>query len=111
MVPVTVNVVYYSVVSAACTSPSVSISGNDTSGVVTITIGTGCAVSGKLVTITFAGQFGAAPHVTLTPGSAASAGLNAYIDDSTVAASNFAIGAATVPANSTTYKWNYLVVQ
>lgn len=96
---------------AACTSPTVSISGNDTSGIVTITTGSGCASDGKLATITFANQFGAAPHIILTPGSAASAGLNAYVDDSTISATAFDIGTASVPANATAYKWNYIVVQ
>jgi hypothetical protein len=96
---------------AACTSPTVSVSGNDTSGIVTITTGSGCASSGKLATVTFASPFAAAPHVILTPGSALTAGLNAYIDDSTVNTTAFDVGIGSTPANATTYKWNYLVVQ
>ena len=52
---------------AACTSPTVSIAGTDTAGLITVTTGTGCATAGKLATITFSAAFGVAPRVTLTP--------------------------------------------
>jgi hypothetical protein len=96
---------------AACTTPTVSVTGNDTSGIITITTGTGCAANGTLATLTFATAFGAAPHVIITPGSAAALGLGAYIDDATVATTSFALGTNATPANTTTYKWNYMVMQ
>ena len=96
---------------AACTTPTVSVAGTDTSGTITVTTGTGCAAAGKLATVTFATAFAAAPHVVITPGSAAAAGLSAYVDSSTIAAASFDIDASTAPANSTAYKWSYVTVQ
>ena len=96
---------------AACTSPTVSVSGTDTSGTITVITGSGCSGSGALATITFAGAFGAAPRVSLTPGSSASSGLNVYVDDSSVATTGFSIGTGGTPANATVYKWNYIVIQ
>jgi hypothetical protein len=96
---------------AACTTPTVSVAGTDTSGTVTVATGTGCAASGILATLTFASAFGAAPHVTLTPGDAGSLALGAYVQNSTVSTTSFQLGASATPANSTVYQWNYLIVQ
>jgi hypothetical protein len=96
---------------AACTTPTVSVSGNDTSGVITITTGSGCAASGTLATLTFATTFAAAPHIVLTPGSATALTLGAYVNDATATTTDFAIGTNTTPANTTVYKWNYIVLQ
>jgi hypothetical protein len=97
--------------SAACTAPSISVSGTDTSGTITITTGTGCAAGGTLATVTFATPFGVAPRVLLTPATANAAGLASYIDSTAVSTTSFAIGANTTPADSTTYKWNYIALQ
>ncbi|HAC56647.1 TPA: hypothetical protein DCF80_04030, partial [Candidatus Saccharibacteria bacterium] len=96
---------------AACTSPTVSVSGTDTSGRITVTTGTGCASGGRLATITFATAFGAAPRVTLTPASQNAAGLTTYIDDSTISTTAFDLSTTTTAANSTTYRWYYHVIQ
>lgn len=96
---------------AACTAPSLSVSGTDTSGTITVTTGTGCATNGTLGTVTFTGPFGSAPHVSLTPGGSNSLTLGAYVDDSSITGNSFAIGTNTTPNSSTTYKWNYLVIQ
>lgn len=96
---------------AACASPTVSVSGNDTSGIITIAARTGCAASGTLATLTFASAFGAAPHIVLTPGGPNALTLGAYINDSTVSTTGFAIGTNTTPTDGATYKWNYIVLQ
>jgi len=96
---------------AACTTPTVSISGTDTSGLITVTTGTGCAANGKLATITFSTAFGAAPNVTLTPAEANSATLQSYIDNATIATTTFDLDTGTTPASSTTHKWFYHVIQ
>jgi hypothetical protein len=96
---------------AACTTPTVSVSGNDTSGIITVTTGTGCAASGTLATISFATAFGAAPHVLLTPGSSTALTLGAYVDDATITTNSFVLGTNSAPINSTAYKWNYEVLQ
>lgn len=96
---------------AACTTPTVSIAGTDTAGIITVTTGTGCAATGKLAAITFATAFGAAPKVTLTPALAASATLQSYIDSATIATTAFDLNTGTAPADATTYKWFYQVIQ
>jgi hypothetical protein len=96
---------------AACTTPTVNISGDDTSGTITVTTGTGCSVSGDLASITFSTPYGATPHIALTPIGGGSAGLNAYLDSAGLSATGFAIGTGQVAANSTTYQWDYSVEQ
>lgn len=96
---------------AACTTPTVGMTGDDTSGSITITTGSGCAAPGTLATVTFATAFGAAPNVTLTPGGSNALSLGAYVDDSTASMTTFDIGTNTTPADATTYRWNYLVTQ
>ncbi len=52
---------------AVCgTGCTVTISGNDTSGLITVNTGTG-VTAGTLATVTFASDYGAAPRVILTP--------------------------------------------
>jgi len=97
--------------SAACTTPTVGVNGNDISGIITITTGTGCAANGALATLTFANTFGAAPRVIITPGSATSQALGAYIDDSTVSTTAFTLSTNSTTADTTTYRWNYMIMQ
>ncbi len=98
---------------AACTTPTVSVVGNDTTGVITVTTGTGCAAGGELGTVTFNSAYGAAPRITLTPATDTAAALPTYIDDATISITTFKLNtpAATVPVDSTTYKWYYHVIQ
>lgn len=96
---------------AACTSPTLTVSGTDTAGTITVTTGSGCSASGTLATITFAGPFAAAPNVTLTPGGPTALALGAYVDDTSVSTTGFTIGTNTTPANATAYQWNYQVIQ
>ncbi len=95
---------------AACTTPTVSVAGNDTSGVITITTGTGCSTAGKLATLTFANVFSSAPHVLLSPVTATAEGKG-YVDAATVSTTTFDLDVGAVPASSTIYKWNYVVIQ
>ena len=96
---------------AACTSPTVSISGDDTSGNITVTTGTGCTSGGILATVTFANAFGTPPHITLTPDSSSAQTLGDYVNGSTLSTSAFSIGSNSTPSNSTAYEWNYWVAQ
>ncbi|HSX02359.1 MAG TPA: hypothetical protein VLI05_03535 [Candidatus Saccharimonadia bacterium] len=96
---------------AACTGPTVSLSGTDTAGLITITTGSSCGATGKLATITFANAFGAAPRVVLTPAEANAAGLRYYYDSATTSTTSFDLDTATAPANTTTYKFSYQVLQ
>lgn len=97
---------------AACTTPTVSVSGTDTSGLVTVTSGTGCGATGKLATITFANAYAVAPRVTLTAATSTAAGLTQiYVDSGTISTTAFDLNTNTAPADSTTYKWYYHVIQ
>jgi hypothetical protein len=78
----------------AGTSPTVTISGDDTAGTITITVGTSPA-AGILATVTFSGVFGNNPHVILTPGDATSAVKQLYATRSTSAFSVRCVGTPT----------------
>jgi hypothetical protein len=93
---------------AACSAPTVSLTGNDTAGTITVTSGTGCTAPGTLATLTFAAAYGTAPHITLTPGNAMAAGLQYYRGVSTT---TFSINTAITPTGSTTYVYDYQVMQ
>jgi parallel beta-helix repeat protein len=98
--------------SASCLAPTLSVSGTDTAGTITVTTGTGCAGVGKLATVTFSTAFANAPRVTLTPATANAVGLGSYVDSATLSATAFDLGiVSATPTDSTTYKWNYLVIQ
>jgi hypothetical protein len=89
---------------------SSSILGNDTSGTVTITTGVGpCSTTGMLATITFANAFGTAPRIILTPAEANASTLQYYNGSSTT--SNFTVDTNTNPTATTTYKYNFWIVQ
>lgn len=94
---------------AACTTPTVSLAGNDTAGQATITTGSGCASSGALATITFANSYGAAPRIILTPANANGTTLQYFSGASTT--TTFTVNTNTIPVNATTYLYNYYVLQ
>jgi len=94
--------------SAACTTPSVSIVGNDTAGQISVTTGTGCAGAGVLATLTFHSAYSAVPHAQITPKNAVAAALLPYQSSTTTV---LTLGVANAPANSTTYLFDYLVTQ
>ncbi|HUB93624.1 MAG TPA: choice-of-anchor R domain-containing protein [Verrucomicrobiae bacterium] len=96
---------------AACTGPTVSVTGDDTAGTIIVTTGTGCSGAGAMATVTFANAFANVPHVTLTPGTASTAALQSYVDVPTLSTSSFSLKVGVAPANSTTYYWEYWVAQ
>lgn len=96
---------------AACSSPTVSISGTDTAGIITVTAGTACAGAGDLARITFNQSFGNPPRITITPANADSATLQSYVDVASVLATEFVVSTATAPADSVTYRWYYQVIE
>jgi hypothetical protein len=92
----------------AGTGATCTISGNDTAGTVTVTTGASGVAVGTLCTVTFSANFGATPRVVLTPNNAASTTLQLY---KTPAVGNFVIKTNNVPAISTGYQFDYLIVQ
>jgi hypothetical protein len=94
---------------AAGTGASVTISGNDTAGVITIVAGSDPGAD-NLAKIIFNKAYGKAPEVALTPVGKGSAKLQAYIDGATTSA--FMVGAAgDVPVAGQTYTFNYHTLQ
>lgn len=96
---------------AACTSPTVTIDGTDTAGMLTVTAGTGCASSGTIATITFDNVFANAPNVSLTPATSTAASLPTYVDHTLVTSSSFAVASSTQLTDATTYRWYYQVIE
>jgi cytoskeletal protein CcmA (bactofilin family) len=84
---------------------NVSISGNDTAGV--ININTGSGPGSTLATITFRAAYGANVHVLLMPRTDAAAGVGAYV---TSTAGAFQVDART-PLSGASLSFDYLVAQ
>lgn len=97
---------------AACTAPTVTVVGNDMSGTITVTTGTGCVGVGKLATLTFRLPYALTPRALLTPANANAAGLSTYVDSSTISTTAFdlQVSGGTI-TDTTTYKWYYWAVQ
>lgn len=85
---------------------SVTVSGNDTSG--TITIKTGSGGAGELAIVTFRSAFSTVPKIQLTPINEASSSLRYF---ATRTSNIFTINTATATAPNTTYVFDYLVTQ
>lgn len=102
--------------SGAGTSPTVSITGSDGRGLITVTTGTSPAATAALVTVTFATAYASAPKIVLIapadPNAAALGGTNqVYVDAANISTTQFAINVGSVAlAASTEYKWHYQVV-
>lgn len=90
----------------AGTSPTVSIAGNDLAGEITITTGSAPTAAGTIVTVTYNTAYGAAPYISLTRSSATAP---TDLEIGTRAAGSFTITGTL--AASTTYKYNYHVIQ
>ncbi len=95
--------------SAAGTSPTVSINGNDVSGTITITTGSSAVSSGTIVNVVFANAYGATPSVVISSDNAATAILENYV--SGISTTGFSIDTANTTVASTTYVYSYFVTQ
>jgi hypothetical protein len=93
-------------------STGATVSGNDSAGTVSVTVapGSGAAGGAQLVTVNFRNGFPVVPIVNITPVGRASAIIMPFVNAS---ANGFTISAAVLPATatSTTYNFNYWVVQ
>jgi len=85
---------------------SVSISGSDTAGSITINTGSSPA-AGCFVSITFTTKYNATPHVLVTPVGAAAGGLSYYVTRSTA---NFSICDSTVPPTGSSFGFDYFIL-
>lgn len=86
---------------------TVSISGTDTAGTVTVNIGGGSPSSGCFITVNFTQAFNAVPHVVITPVGAAAAQINYYINRTT---NNFQICFNGPALPSGTFSFDYIAI-
>lgn len=99
----------------AGTSPTVSVTGTDSGGWISVLTGTAPATSSPVVTITFSTTYAAAPRsVVLTPANSAAAALattsQVFADQANITTTTFVITSGSVAlAATTTYKWAYTV--
>lgn len=83
-----------------------SVSGTDTAGTITINTG-GSPAAGCFVTITFAQNFNAAPHVVVSPVGSAGAGLNYYVNRSP---NDFSLCTTNSAPGGVTFSFDYIVI-
>jgi cytoskeletal protein CcmA (bactofilin family) len=83
-----------------------SVSGTDTAGTVTISTG-GSPPAGCFITMNFTQKFNIVPHVIISPSNSSSSTLNYYTNRS---ATSFSICTSSAPASSTTYLFDYMVI-
>lgn len=83
-----------------------SISGTDTAGTVNISTGGGSG-AGCYVTVHFASNFAATPHVVITPVGSAAGALNYYINRSS---SNFSICTTNSAGGGKNFAFDYIVI-
>ena len=85
---------------------SVSISGTDTAGSISINTGSS-PPAGCFVTVNFNVHFNAAPHVLITPIGSAAGGLSYYVNRTST---NFSICVASSPPSGSSFGFDYFAV-
>lgn len=86
---------------------TVSISGNDIAGTVTANTG-GVPPAGIMARVSFTRPYNSTPYVQVTPIGSASSTINYYVERDS---SGFRIGTTSAPSGSTTYKFDYFIVE
>lgn len=92
--------------SALGSGGSVSLSGSDTAGSISINTGGGPG-AGCFVTVNFTAHYNSTPHVIVTPIGSAAGGLSYYVNRS---AANFSICVASPPPAGSSFGFDYFVV-
>jgi hypothetical protein len=93
----------------AGTSPTIGLSNHtDMAGRISVATGS-TSGTGTLATITFASAYTTAPIVILTATNSNGANLNVFVGATTT--TTFTLDAGSAPADSTTYTWNYQVIE
>lgn len=101
----------------AGTSPTVSITGTDLNGVVSVTTGTLPTLSGTVVTVTFNVAYASAPRDVIWIEANSNAALlsgvtKTFVNSAGITTTTFAVTAGTTALTAATaYKWYYVVVQ
>jgi hypothetical protein len=83
-----------------------SVGGSDTAGTVTVNTG-GSPPAGCFITVNFAKSFANTPHVILSPSNSSAGSLQYYANRTS---SSFSVCTANVPSASTTYIFDYFVI-
>jgi hypothetical protein len=91
-------------------APSVTITGNDTSGTITVVAGANTTAD-ELAKVTFNTAFGAKPKVVFTAANRDSTKLGAYYDESTTSTTGFSILTDNAPQAGKVYTFTYFIVQ
>ncbi len=86
---------------------TVSISGNDIAGTITINTGGG-PPAGILANLSFVTAYNSTPNVQITPVGSSTAALSYYVTRTT---NGFSVGTISVPSASTTYIFDYFIVE
>ena len=86
---------------------TVSVSGNDIAGTVTINTG-GSPPAGLFIRVNFKQTYSGTPVVQITPVGSSAGGLNYYVVRDSA---GFNVGTSNVPAAATTYRFDYFVVE
>jgi hypothetical protein len=85
---------------------TVSISGSDTAGIITINTGSS-PVAGCFVTVTFGKTFNNIPSIVITPVDAAASGIAYYITRTTA---NFSVCTTSTPPAGQTFDYDYIAI-
>jgi cytoskeletal protein CcmA (bactofilin family) len=85
---------------------TVSLSGTDTAGTITINTGGGTS-SGCMATVSFARRFNGTPHVVVTPVGPGGAGLNYYVTRNTA---SFTLCTTNAPPGGSSFGFDYIVI-
>lgn len=93
--------------SALGSGGTASINGTDTAGTITINTGSS-APAGCFLSITFAAGYSSTPRVIISPSSSAAGGLDYYTTRTT---SGFSVCTASDPADSSSFVFDYFVIQ
>jgi hypothetical protein len=95
-------------------SPSASVDSNatDLAGQVTVNTGTSLSAGAPIITLTFYGTYANAPKILLTPANSTAANITASSQVYVTSTTTTLVINASAPLNaSSTYIWNYFVVQ
>lgn len=91
-------------------APSVTITGNDTSGTITIVAGASTTAD-ELAKITFDKPFANKPRVVFSPANRDSTKLGAYYDAGAATSTSFSIFTDQAPQAGKTYQFTYFIVE
>jgi len=92
--------------SALGSGGTVTVSGSDTAGTITVNTGGGPG-AGCFVTVHFNQSFSSTPHVVITPVGSAAAGLNYYISRSN---SSFSVCTTNAPGGGQSFSFDYIAI-